>query len=52
MLKLTNNFPETLRKYPVVPVLNRTCMKDYKIPGSNKIIEKGNFSLSFQQHSN
>lgn len=32
---------ETLRKYPSVPMLNRVCNKDYKIPGSNCIIEKG-----------
>lgn len=32
---------ETLRKYPVLPLLNRTCVKDYKIPGTDKIIEKG-----------
>ena len=34
-------FPETLRKYPIVPVLNRTCVKDYKIPGTDQVIEKG-----------
>lgn len=32
---------ETLRKYPSLPILNRTCMKDYPIPGTNKVIEKG-----------
>lgn len=32
---------ETLRKYPVLPMLNRICVKDYKIPGTNCIIEKG-----------
>lgn len=34
-------FTETLRKYAVVPVLHRNCVKDYKIAGTNKIIEKG-----------
>lgn len=33
-------FTETLRKY-AVSMLTRTCMNDYKIPGTNKIIEKG-----------
>lgn len=32
---------ETLRKYPIATVLNRTCVKDYKIPGTDKVIEKG-----------
>ncbi|XP_055305823.1 probable cytochrome P450 6d5 [Sitodiplosis mosellana] len=32
---------ETLRKYPVVPILTRQCTKEYKIPGSNVTIEKG-----------
>ncbi|XP_031628928.1 probable cytochrome P450 6d5 [Contarinia nasturtii] len=32
---------ETLRRYSIVPILNRTCMNDYQIPGTNKIIEKG-----------
>lgn len=32
---------ETLRKYPVLPMLNRTCVKEYKIPGTDKVIEKG-----------
>lgn len=35
------HFTETLRKYAVVPVLHRNCVKDYKITGTNKIIEKG-----------
>lgn len=32
---------ETLRKYPVLPVLFRTCSNDYKIPNSDVVIEKG-----------
>ncbi|XP_033231669.1 uncharacterized protein LOC117182674 [Belonocnema kinseyi] len=32
---------ETLRKYPIVPILNRVCLKDYKIPNSNFCIPKG-----------
>lgn len=32
---------ETLRKYPIVPILNRECTKDYQIPGTKTIIEKG-----------
>lgn len=34
-------FVETLRKYPVLPLLNRECVKEYKIPGTNHVIEKG-----------
>ncbi|EFA12857.1 cytochrome P450-like protein [Tribolium castaneum] len=32
---------ETLRKYPVLPFLDRTCKEDYKLPNSNVVIEKG-----------
>lgn len=32
---------ETLRKYPIVPILNRECTKEYRIPGTNTIIDKG-----------
>ncbi|EAT33065.1 AAEL014678-PA [Aedes aegypti] len=32
---------ETLRKYPPVPVLNRECTQDYKVPGMDFTIEKG-----------
>lgn len=32
---------ETLRKYPVLSVLTRGCVKDYQIPGTNITIEKG-----------
>lgn len=39
--KLANFFLETLRKYPIVPILNRECNKDYRIPGTQTIIEKG-----------
>lgn len=35
------SFSETLRKYPVTPILTRQCTKDYNIPGTNVIIEKG-----------
>ncbi|KAK5638812.1 hypothetical protein RI129_013107 [Pyrocoelia pectoralis] len=31
---------ETLRKYPPLPVLNRVCLTDYKIPGTNLMVEK------------
>ncbi|XP_055847697.1 uncharacterized protein LOC129913173 [Episyrphus balteatus] len=34
-------FMETIRKYPGLPILNRECTKDFKIPDSDKIIEKG-----------
>lgn len=32
---------ETLRKYPALPILNRECTKNYRIPGSDKIIPAG-----------
>ncbi|KAJ8976489.1 hypothetical protein NQ317_008464 [Molorchus minor] len=32
---------ETLRKYPVLPFLDRRCNKDYQIPGTNVVIERG-----------
>uniref|UniRef100_A0A6M2DYQ8 Putative cytochrome n=1 Tax=Xenopsylla cheopis TaxID=163159 RepID=A0A6M2DYQ8_XENCH len=32
---------ETLRKYPTLPVLNRECAKDYKLPGTNTVIPRG-----------
>jgi len=32
---------ETLRKYPVLPFLDRVCVNDYKVPNSDLVIEKG-----------
>lgn len=32
---------ETLRKYPIISILNRECTKDYQIPGTTTTIEKG-----------
>ncbi|XP_051155354.1 probable cytochrome P450 6a14 isoform X2 [Leptopilina boulardi] len=32
---------ETLRKHPIVPILNRVCLKDYQIPNSSFCIRKG-----------
>jgi len=32
---------ETIRKYTVLPILNRECTADYPIPGSDKVIKKG-----------
>ncbi|KAJ8944238.1 hypothetical protein NQ314_009515 [Rhamnusium bicolor] len=32
---------ETLRKYPPVPLTTRQCVKDYKVPDEDVIIEKG-----------
>ncbi|KAH1021285.1 hypothetical protein HUJ04_010820 [Dendroctonus ponderosae] len=31
---------ETLRKYPVLPFLDRTCLRDYKVENSDLVIEK------------
>ncbi|XP_065092330.1 cytochrome P450 6d3-like [Ochlerotatus camptorhynchus] len=32
---------ETLRKYPGLPMLNRECTKDFKVPDSDVVIRKG-----------
>lgn len=32
---------ETLRLYPILPVLSRRCVQNYIIPGTDKIVEKG-----------
>nr|ATU82874.1 secreted Cytochrome-like protein [Pristhesancus plagipennis] len=32
---------ETMRKYPTLPFLNRLCTKDYQIPETNLVIDKG-----------
>ncbi|KAL3283522.1 hypothetical protein HHI36_006661 [Cryptolaemus montrouzieri] len=32
---------ETLRKYPALPFLDRVCNDNYKIPGTETILEKG-----------
>ncbi|XP_063223441.1 cytochrome P450 6k1-like [Bacillus rossius redtenbacheri] len=32
---------ETLRMYPTVPQLERKCLQDYKIPGTEIVVEKG-----------
>ncbi|XP_074041128.1 probable cytochrome P450 6a13 [Leptinotarsa decemlineata] len=32
---------ETLRMYPALPIVTRRCLKDYRIPDSDVIIEKG-----------
>ncbi|KAH1021623.1 hypothetical protein HUJ04_011118 [Dendroctonus ponderosae] len=37
----TVDVKETLRKYPVAPVIPRRCTKDYKIRDTNIVIEKG-----------
>ncbi|XP_058816028.1 cytochrome P450 6d1-like [Topomyia yanbarensis] len=32
---------ETLRKYPGLPILNRECTQDYRVPNSKMVIRKG-----------
>lgn len=34
-------FSETLRKYPPLPLIGRECVRDYRVPGTDIIIEKG-----------
>lgn len=34
-------FPESLRLHPPFPIINRTCSKNFKIPGTNFLIEEG-----------
>ncbi|XP_055712885.1 probable cytochrome P450 6d4 isoform X2 [Phlebotomus papatasi] len=41
MKYLENCIDETLRMYAPVPVLNRECTTEYKVPGRDIIIEKG-----------
>ncbi|XP_055696262.1 cytochrome P450 6a9-like [Lutzomyia longipalpis] len=32
---------ETMRKYPIMEPLSRVCVKDYTVPGTKHVIEKG-----------
>jgi len=41
MKYLESCIDETLRKYPPVPILNRECTIEYKIPDTDVVIEKG-----------
>jgi cytochrome P450 family 6 len=41
MKYLNQVLDETLRKYPPVPFITRECVKDYKVPDQDVIIEKG-----------
>lgn len=34
-------YEEGLRKFSVAPMLERTCVQDYVIPGTDKVIKKG-----------
>ncbi|KAJ8977036.1 hypothetical protein NQ317_017710 [Molorchus minor] len=36
---------ETLRLYPVFPILPRVCVKDYAVPGTDFTIEKDTFVM-------
>lgn len=38
-------FSEVLRKYPPLPFIFRECVRDYKIPKSELILEKGSTVL-------
>ncbi|XP_075213929.1 putative cytochrome P450 6a17 [Lycorma delicatula] len=41
MVYLEQSINETLRLHAIIPVLTRNCTKEYKIPGTNVILEKG-----------
>ncbi|XP_075214499.1 putative cytochrome P450 6a17 [Lycorma delicatula] len=41
MVYLEQVINETLRLHTIAPVLGRSCTKEYKIPGTNVILEKG-----------
>ncbi|XP_044761156.1 probable cytochrome P450 6a14 [Coccinella septempunctata] len=41
MAYLDQAINETLRKYPPVPNLNRVCTKEYKVPDTDLVLEKG-----------
>ncbi|XP_031629073.1 probable cytochrome P450 6d5 [Contarinia nasturtii] len=41
MIYLEKCIEETLRKYPVLPMINRKCVKEYRIPGTDNVIEEG-----------
>lgn len=38
---ISHYLAETLRKYPVLPFLDRVAVDDYKLPNSDLVIEKG-----------
>lgn len=41
LIQFLKSILETLRKYPVVPILNRECTENYKVPGSSYTMQKG-----------
>lgn len=41
LIPFVSIFPETMRKHPSVPFLNRICVEDYKIPDSDFCVKKG-----------
>lgn len=43
LIYLTAALQETLRMHSPLSMINRECTKNYKIPGSNVVIEKGTF---------
>lgn len=38
-------FLESLRLHPPIPVAGRKCTKNYKLPGTNVVIEEGTFVM-------
>nr|XP_024219881.1 cytochrome P450 6j1-like [Halyomorpha halys] len=42
---ILNIFPETMRMYPTLPALNRSCTKDYTTPAGHKIKKGDNIII-------
>lgn len=41
LISIAVSFTEALRKYPPIPGLNRVCLKNYPVPGTDFVIKEG-----------